>query len=253
VKALVLAAGYATRLYPLTETVAKPLLPVGGRPMLDWILERIRAVREVDAIHVVTNHKFAESFAAWADGKDVQVHDDGTLNEDDRLGAIGDIRFVLDAAAIDDDLLVIAGDNLLEFDLGGLVAFRRERGGSALAVHDVGSRELARKFGIVALDANERVVDFVEKPADPPSTLAATATYVFAREHVRLVRTYLHEGNPPDQPGNFVAWLQRREPVYGYLFDGEWRDIGDHEQLLAADNSLRERAGLPARDVYELD
>jgi len=122
-----------------------------------------------------------------------------------------------------------------------------------VAVLDVGDVELAKKYGIVAVDTDDRIIDFVEKPANPPSTLAATATYVYAREHARLVPTYLAEGNPPDQPGNYIAWLHRRAPVYAYRFAGGWYDIGDPAQLLAADNRMRERAGLPTRDTYSLD
>ena len=257
-KAILLAAGYATRLYPLTQTVAKPLLPVGGRPMVDWILDRVREVGEVDAVHVVTNSKFAAAFAAWADREPTEppvvVHDDGTASEHDRLGAIGDIRFVVDAARLDDDLLVIAGDNLFDFSLADYVAYWRGKGrASAVAVHDVGSTELARKYGIVAVDDDHRLTGFVEKPEDPPSTLAATATYIYHREHVPLLEEYLDAGNAPDQPGNFIGWLHSREPVYAYTFAGEWRDIGDRAQLLEADNRLRERAGLPVRTEYSLD
>jgi glucose-1-phosphate thymidylyltransferase len=257
-KAIVLAAGYATRLFPLTETVAKPLLPVGGRPMVDWILDRLREVDEVDEVHVVTNAKFAAAFEAWAANEPgephVVVHDDGTTSEHDRLGAIGDIRFVVDSAGLDDDLLVIAGDNLFDFSLADYVAFWRGKGrASAVAVHDVGSRELARKYGIVSVDGSARLTGFVEKPDDPPSTLAATATYIYHRAHVLLVGAYLEAGNPPDQPGNFIGWLYRHEPVYAYAFTGEWRDIGDRAQLLEADNSLRVRAGLPRRSEYSLD
>jgi glucose-1-phosphate thymidylyltransferase len=244
VKALILAAGYATRLSPLTDDLPKQLLPVGGRPIVDWIVEKIREAG-VDDIHLVTNGRFAAQFAAWADG--VTIHDDGTTSNETRLGAIGDIRFV----DLDDDLLVIAGDNLFDYDLGGFVEFWRARQpASAVAVYDVGDRELAKQYGIVDVDADDRIVAFVEKPADPPSTLAATATYLYPREHVRLVGTYLAEGNNPDQPGNFVAWLHRREPVYAYRFEGGWYDIGDRDQLLAADNRLRVREGLPERDSY---
>jgi len=122
--------------------------------------------------------------------------------------------------------------------------------GSAVAVYDVGDLELIKQYGVVALDDEERVIEFVEKPSEPPSTLAATATYLYHREHLPLVERYLAEGNPPDQPGNLVAWLYKREPVYGYTFTGGWYDIGNPQQLLEADNRLREREGLPTRAAY---
>jgi glucose-1-phosphate thymidylyltransferase len=250
-KVLILAAGYATRLRPLTNDVPKQLLPVGGRPMLDWILDKVREV-EPDAIHLVTNSRFARDFDDWAAGKEVRVHDDGTTSNEDRLGAIGDIRFVQGHAELDDDLLVIAGDNLFDFSLRDYCDWWRTKDGSAVAVYDVGDRELATQYGIVAVDDNERIVEFVEKPDEPPSTLAATATYLYRREHAQLVATYLAEGNAPDQPGNLIAWLYSRAPVYAYRFGGGWWDIGDHQQLLEADNRMRERAGLPVRVTYSL-
>jgi len=244
-KALILAAGYATRLRPLTDTIPKQLLPVGGRPMVDWILDRI-AETSADEIHLVTNARFAADFERWSADKDVRVHNDGTTSNDDRLGAIGDIQFV----GLDDDLLVVAGDNLFDFSLADYVDFWRAKGGSAVAVYDVGDRNLVRKYSAVVVDEDDRIVDFVEKPADPPTTLCATATYLYRREHAALVATYLHEGNPPDQPGNFVAWLHVRAPVYAYRFPGEWYDIGDHAQLLEADNRMRRRSGLSERTEY---
>jgi glucose-1-phosphate thymidylyltransferase len=254
VKAIVLAAGYATRLRPLTDRVAKELLPVGGRPMIDWILEALAAVSLLGDVHVVTNARKAADFERWAATRAVTIHDDGTTSNDDRLGAIGDIAFVLEQIGDEDDLLVIAGDNLFELDLADLVRFWSGRpGSSVLAVHDVGSLELARSFGVVELDADDRLVSFVEKPERPASTLAATATYLFSREHVPLLATYLAKGNPPDQPGRFVGWLHRREPVYGYRFDGAWFDIGSPEQLLEADNWLRRREQLPERAAYSVD
>jgi len=255
VNAVVLAAGYATRLRPLTDDVPKPLLPVGGRPMLDWILDRVRDVDEITGVHVVTNARYAPSFRRWADREGVAVLDDGTTSNDDRLGAIGDIQFAVDAAGLGgDDLLVIAGDNLFDFSLRDLAAWWRGKGeASALAVYDVRDPELAKQFGVVEVDEHERIVRFVEKPPEPPSTLAATATYLYHRAHVPLVATYLAEGNAPDQPGRLVAWLHTRRPVYGYQFEGEWYDVGSHEQLLEADNRLRARAGLPPRREYALD
>ncbi|MDP9303589.1 MAG: nucleotidyltransferase family protein [Actinomycetota bacterium] len=244
-KALILAAGYATRLRPLTDSIPKQLLPVGGRPMVDWILDRIGET-SADEVHLVTNARFAEFFEHWAEDKDVRIHNDGTTSNHDRLGAIGDIRFV----GLDDDLLVVAGDNLFDYSLADYEAYWGERDGSCIAVFDVGSPELAKKYGIVDVDDNDRVVGFVEKPEDPPTTLCATATYLYEREHLRLVEQYLEEGNPPDQPGNYIAWLHMREPVYAYRFDGQWYDIGDATQLLEADNRMRRLRGLPERAEY---
>jgi len=243
VKALILAAGYATRLSPLTDDRPKQLLPVGGRPIVDWIVDNIRRAG-IDDIRLVTNARFAPLFEEWSDG--VPILDDGTSTNETRLGAIGDIQF----ADLDDDALIVAGDNLFDYELSGFVEFWQSRGGSAVAVHDVGSKELAQKYGVIAVDADDRIVDFTEKPEEPASTLVATATYLYTRAHLRLVDTYLAEGNPRDQPGHLVAWLQSREPVYAYRFAGGWYDVGDLGQLLEADNRLRARLGLPLRASY---
>jgi glucose-1-phosphate thymidylyltransferase len=220
--------------------------------MLDWILDRIGELDDLDTVHVVTNGKFARDFERWAEGKRVQVHDDGTTSEHDRRGAIGDVQFVVErTGAGSDGLLVVAGDNLFDFSVADYVDFwRGKRDGSAVALHDVGSLELVKQYGVVDLDEDDRIRSFVEKPENPQSTLAATATYLYHPEHVPLVRKYADEGNSLDKPGEFIAWLCEREPVYGYRFAGEWMDIGDRDQLLQADNRLRERAGLPARDEY---
>jgi glucose-1-phosphate thymidylyltransferase len=244
-KALILAAGYATRLRPLTDSIPKQLLPVGGRPMVDWILDGIEGTT-ADEVHLVTNARFADDFERWAQDKDVRIHNDGTTSNEDRLGAIGDIRFV----GLDDDLLVVAGDNLFDYSLADYEAYWRERTGSCVAVLDVGDRELAKRYGIVEVDSDDRVVGFVEKPENPPTTLCATATYLYERDHLRLVERYLDEGNPTDQPGNYIAWLHKREPVYAYRFAGQWYDIGDAKQLVEADNRMRRRRGLPERSEY---
>ncbi|MGZ4291391.1 MAG: nucleotidyltransferase family protein [Gaiellaceae bacterium] len=250
-KAIILAAGYATRLRPLTDTWAKELLPVGGRPIIDRIVDNIATVSEVDEIHVVTNSRKAPAFLEWGRGHDVTIHDDGTSSNDDRLGAIGDMLFVVERAGLDDDLLVIAGDNLFDFRLADLVQYWQTKGvASAVAVRDVGSLELASHYGVVDLEPDGRMHSFVEKPADPVSSLAATATYVFHREHAGLIRPYLEGEHGSDQPGRFVGWLHRHQAVYGWVFQETWFDIGNHEQLLEADNRLRIAAGLRPREVY---
>jgi glucose-1-phosphate thymidylyltransferase len=255
VKAVILAAGYATRLQPLTDDLPKHLLPVGGRPMLDWVLDRVGEVHEVDALHLVTNSRFAAAFSLWGESHSVTVHDDGTTSNDDRLGAVGDLRLVIERAHLAGELLVLAGDNLFEFSLPRFVEWWRakRRPSSAVPLHDVGDLELATQYGIADTDAEDRIVRFVEKPRDPASTLASTLVYLLPPEHVSLVDTYLDEGQSPDNAGSFLGWLAQREPVYGYRFDGAWYDIGDLAQLLEADNRQRRLAGLPERASYSLD
>jgi glucose-1-phosphate thymidylyltransferase len=249
-RAIVLAAGYATRLRPLTDSIAKQLLPIGGRPMMDWISDKVEEL--TTDIHVVTNARFAGDFERWASGREgVTVHNDRTTSNDDRLGAIGDIAFVLERAGADDDLLVIAGDNLFDFSLVAFADFAREKGvASAVAVYDCADLELATHYGVVEVGEDDRVVSFEEKPSEPRSTLVATAAYMYHRAHVPLVERYLVEGNAPDQPGRLIAWLSAREPVYGYRLDGPWFDIGNAEQLLEADNRWRAKTGLPPRETY---
>jgi glucose-1-phosphate thymidylyltransferase len=233
------------------------LLPLAGQPMLDYLLDRVDEIADLDDVHLVTNARFADDFRAWAAQRSgrlpVEVWDDGTTSNDDRLGAIGDIRFTLEQARLgDDDLFVVAGDNLIGYDLRDYVRFWREHGGSAIALRHEPDAELIKQYGVVEVDETDRVVSFEEKPDEPRSSLAATAAYLYPREHVALVPRYLEEGNPPDAPGNFVAWLHSRAPVYGYRFTGDWVDIGNREQLLEADNLMRSRHGLPPRSEYSL-
>jgi glucose-1-phosphate thymidylyltransferase len=229
------------------------LLPLAGRPMLDYLLDKIREVDEIEEIHLVTNARFAKAFQDWAPA-DVSVHDDGTTSDEDRLGAIGDLALTITRAGLEGEaLLVVAGDNLIGYSLPDFVEFWREKDGSALALHEIEDRALLTSYGVVELDEDDRIVGFEEKPAEPRSNLAATAAYLYRADDVERIPEYLEEGNPPDAPGNLVAWLHTRAPVYGYRFRGEWFDIGDLGQLLEADNLLRQRAGLPGRAEYSLD
>ncbi len=255
-KVVLLAAGYATRLRPLTDDRPKHLLPVGGRPMLDWVLDRVHELDEVDGVHLVTNSRFAPHFAEWAATHDVTVHDDGTTSNDDRLGAVGDLKLVIDSASLaGEELLVLAGDNLFELSLPEFAAWSRAKPqpASAVPLHDVGDFELATHYGIATTDGDDRIVEFVEKPSEPASTLASTLIYLLPPEHVALIDAYLGEGQSPDNAGSFLGWLADREPVYGYPFVSGWHDIGSHSQLLEADNWLRREAGMPERSSYSLD
>jgi glucose-1-phosphate thymidylyltransferase len=255
VKAVLLAAGYGTRLRPLTDDRPKQLLPLGGRPMLDWVIDRVREVAEVDAIHLVTNSRFAPDFARWAEPHGVLVLDDGTTSNEDRIGAVGDLRLVIERAGLGGEELLVLGDDIFEFSLPAYVAWWRGRPqpASAAPLYDLGDLELATHYGIASVDDEDRIVRVVEKPSDPASTLAATLTYLLPAEHAALVDTYLEEGHNPDNAGSFLAWLSGRERVYGYRFEGRWYDIGNHGQLLEADNWLRGVAGLPERESYSLD
>jgi glucose-1-phosphate thymidylyltransferase len=254
VKAVLLAAGYGTRLSPLTDNRPKQLLPLGGRPMLDWVLDRIREVEEVDAIHLVTNSRFAPLFACWGESHGVFVYDDGTTSNEDRLGAVGDLRLVIERAELDDELLV-QGDDLFEFSVRDYVAWWRGKPqpASAAPLFDLGDLELATHYGVASVDDEDRIVRVVEKPSDPASTLAATLTYLMPAGHAARVGRYLEEGRNPDNAGSFLAWLAAHERVFGYRFEGHWYDIGNHAQLLDADNWLRSTAGLPEREAYSLD
>ena len=236
-KALILAAGYATRLFPLTLETPKHLLEVGGRPMVDWVLDRLGPLDGLDGIYLVTNGKFAPAFEAWAaqrPGPAVKVIDDGTTSEDDRLGAIGDIGLVLDSEEVDDDLIVVAGDNLFTGSIDGFVAEGRERERPVLAVHDVGDPELMSQYNTVETDEDGRITYFEEKPERARSTLAGIALYWYPRQVLPLIHTYLAETNNPDQPGRLVEWLYERTPVYVWQLPGAWYDIGTPEQLESA-------------------
>jgi glucose-1-phosphate thymidylyltransferase len=256
-KAIILAAGYATRLRPLTESVAKPLLPLAGRPMIEYLCDRIGEVDEIDSIHLVTNRKFSQSFEEWAAGyrgrQTVIVHDDGTKSAEERLGAIGDMYFVVGRAKLEgNDLLVVAGDNLVDFSLVDCVRFWHSKGEASVnALYDCHDPELVKQYSLVELDSQDRILSFIEKPENATGTLVGTATYVYHRNHVPLVGQYLKEGRPRDQPGNLVCWLCPRVPVYGFRADGIWLDIGNDAELLRADNLMRERTGLRRRDTYQ--
>jgi glucose-1-phosphate thymidylyltransferase len=235
VRALVLAAGYATRLYPLTLDRPKALLEVAAKPMLDHIYERLLPMG-IDGTIVVTNAKFAPQFEEWAAGKDeVSVVDDGTTSNDDRLGAIGDIGFVLDSLGIDEELVVVAGDNLFSEDISGLPEFGREVDAPVVAVHDVGDLSRMGEYNQIEVDADGKITFFEEKPSRPRTTLSGVALYYYPRDALTLIRQYLADGQNPDQPGRLVQWLYPRTPVYAWQLPGEWYDIGSAETLEEAD------------------
>jgi len=246
-KALILAAGYATRLYPLTLDKPKPLLKVGSKTITDRLTDNISRAKEIDHIYIVTNQKFSSHFEEWARtnprGIKASVINDRTLANETRLGAIGDMELVVRESGIKDDLLVLGGDNLFEFELGDFVAFGRRKKGAAVAVRDVGDPDEARKYGIVRVDNDEKVVEFAEKPAEPKSTLAAMCVYYFPKDTLGLLNVYLDKGLNKDAPGHYISWLSQNYRVYAYRVTGEWFDIGDKRLLELADEIYKRKDG----------
>lgn len=237
-KALILGAGYATRLGELTKNRPKPLLPVAGKPMIDHLFAQLDSIPAIDHAYVVTNARFAGHFTHWAEQRlgrlPVTVLDDGTTSDENKLGAVGDILFSVQQAGIVEDLFVGAGDNLFEFDLRPFFASFR-RNGSTIGLYDVGRLDLMPQYSEVQLDANQRITSMVEKPKNPRSTFMATALYAYQSEHLPLLQRYQDQGGNMDSPGHFPAWLHRQVPVYGYVFHGRWFDIGTPAQYREAD------------------
>ncbi|MBQ7265250.1 MAG: nucleotidyltransferase family protein [Firmicutes bacterium] len=234
-KAIILVAGYATRLYPLTKTTPKPLLEVGGKPIINYILDEINTLDDVDEVFVTSNHKFAEHFKKWAETveskKPVKVIDDGTTNEDNRRGAIGDIQYTIEQGNIDDDVVIIAGDNLFTYKLKENEEYFKEKQADCVCVKTIEDREELKQLGVVSLDENGKVISLEEKPQEPKSDKAAFATYMYTKETVKLFKKYLDEGNKPDAPGYFLQWLHTRKPVYGWTMTGECYDVGTLKAL----------------------
>ena len=235
-KAVLLCAGYATRLYPLTEHTPKCLLEIGGKAILEHILEKVFAVPEVDEAILVTNHKFFAQFEEWKQDKPwkISVLDDGTNSNDDRLGSLGDLQFALDTAHIKEDCFVIASDNLFAFSLAEMVDMHKQRKAAVVALYDVKDLELAKLYGVVKLDAHGKIIDFQEKPAHPLSTLSSTGVYLYPRETLAKLKTFLALEGKHDKAGDLLHWLHTREPVYGWVTTEMWYDIGSIEQLEGA-------------------
>lgn len=244
--AIILAAGYGTRLYPLTLNKPKALLEVDGKSILDRLVSKIDSIKECKEIIIVTNEKFHKNFETWAKSASysprIEVINDGTKANEARLGAIGDINLVLKKKDIKEDLLITASDNLFEFDLGEFVGFGREKKPfNSIALFDVGDKILARKYGICSLDKDLRVIDFEEKPKSPKSTLAATALYFIPKEKIAKIFEYMKIDLPKDAPGNLMKWLAKTDKLFGYRSSGAWYDIGDKESLKKADEELRKK------------
>ena len=237
--AIVLAGGYATRLWPITKDRPKMLLPIGETTVIGTVLESIERDERIDDVYVSTNEKFIgafETYLAESAFEKPRLSVEETTAEPEKLGVVGALAQLIEREEIDDDVLIIGGDNLISFDVSEFVdAFEATRGPTpTLAAYDVGSYDLASSYGLIELDANGEVVDFQEKPDDPNSTLVSIACYALPAAALSLFETYLEGGNNPDEPGWFIQWLQDRETVRAFTFEEAWFDIGTPESYLDA-------------------
>jgi glucose-1-phosphate thymidylyltransferase len=238
VKLIVLAAGYATRLYPLTLDQPKPLLPVAGKPMMEHVLDNLMSIDEIDEIYIVTNAKFVTHFGAWADEyktgnkvRPITIINDGSTDDSNKLGAIGDLNLVIEQANIDDDIIVVGGDNLFSESLVAFGNSCRELNAPVTGVYDVGDLNEIRKYNAIEIDNEDRITFFEEKPEQPKSTLTGIALYYYPKPVVALIKQYISEGHNPDQPGRLVQWLYPQMSFYVWRVPGIWFDVGSKETL----------------------
>lgn len=244
-KALVLAAGYGTRLYAITKDTPKPLLEVAGKTLINHLLESIRGFKDIDEVFVVTNAKFFETFQKWAAANKgfsfrLTVVNDGTTSPENRLGSVGDIEFAIRTERIKDDLLILGGDNLFDYSLVGYMAFaKKNKPQATIGLYDIGNLAEANKFGVVAMDARGKVTSFEEKPEKPKSSLIAMCCYFLPKETLGSVTEYLKETQKADKAGDYIRWLAEKKTVYGFKFDGRWYDIGSVESYKEAQEKFR--------------
>ena len=230
-KCLILAAGYATRLYPLTENFPKPLLPVQEKTILDWLIDDMDTLGMIDEYIVISNHKFAHHFDAWAKTKNqkVTVVDDGTSSNETRLGAVKDIQFAIDKLALDDDMLVIAGDNLLDFSLTEFIKYSKAKNASTIMrYYEPDARKLL-KCGIVTVDGDDLVLEMTEKSPTPATNWCCPPFYFYTKEDARLVKEGIDSGCGTDAPGSYIAWLCHKTRVHALEMPGKRYDIGNLE------------------------
>lgn len=237
-KAIILAAGYATRLYPYTKDLSKALLPIAGKPVIEYTIQKITVCRDIEKIYIVTNNKFFEQFSSWLAEYQEQPHaitipeieviNDGTNSNRERLGSIGDLWLAIESKELDDDLMVICSDKMFEFSLADFVDFFKDRRAAVNTCCDVGDIELLRnKHGCVVVNERGRIVEFQEKPSHPKSTIESIAFYIFPGSTIPLIKQYLSEDNNKDAPGFLAQWLSQKESMYAFLFTEECYDIGN--------------------------
>lgn len=245
-RVIVLAAGYAVRLRPLTENTSKSLLEINGKKIIDRILEKVLSLDAARPVLVVTNARFYRQFKEWSKdsfcGKTALIINDGTITNETRLGAVKDMDLAITEGKIDDDLLVVAGDNLFDFDIRDFISFAKGHSdGVSIALYDIKDKKSASSFGVVEIDDRNKVVDFEEKPQSPKATLVSTGIYYFPKKRVSSISEYINKGGSLDAPGHYISWLSKNGNVYGFGFTEDWYDIGNIESYKKADKEYTEK------------
>jgi len=244
-KAIILAAGYATRLYPLTLNQPKALLPIAGKPIIDYIVDQIETIDVIDELIVISNEKFFPHFSQWSNKResrlDITILNDKTTDDSNKLGAVGDIQFAIDELKIDDEILVMAGDNIFTFALKDFYDEYKAKDTDMILVKEINEIEELRRMANVSLDADGKVTDMEEKPQNPKSNIAAFASYIYKKDTVKMIKQYLDEGNNPDAPGFFPSWLYKQKAVHAYKFEGECYDIGTPKSYKEVDEIFSQK------------
>ena len=232
-KCILLCAGYATRMYPLTENFPKPLLDIKGKALIDYLIEDLESNNLIDEYIIVSNHKFINNFNYWKDNNKyknkISLLDDGSTNNDNRLGAVKDIWFAIEKANINDDILVLAGDNLLDFSLKGFIEFSKEKNSNAVMRYYESELARLQRTGVAVIDSNDKILEMKEKPSDPKSNWAIPPFYIFKKEYLKEIKNGIDSGCKTDAPGGFIEWFSNRNDVYAYLMPGKRIDIGNLE------------------------
>lgn len=228
---IILAAGYATRLYPLTENFPKPLLKVGDKTILDHLTDDIASGGNVSEFVVISNHKFVSHFEQWAQTKSykVTVVDDGTTSNENRLGAVCDIKFAIDALGLNDDMLIIAGDNVLDFSLNKFVDYALDKNASCVMRYYEQDANKLKKSGVLSVTDNDNVTDMAEKPQNPASNWCCPPFYFYTKNDISLIGDAIKSGCNTDAPGSFVSWICKKVQVYAFEMPGSRYDIGNLE------------------------
>lgn len=230
-KCIILAAGYATRLYPLTENFPKPLLKINDKPIIEWLMDDVSD--RIEEFIIVTNHKFADIFEDWKKerinkrNEKITIINDGTLDNEHRLGAVKDLELALNSCEKDDSYLVMAGDNLLDFDLSSFIDFSIKKNTSCVMCHEENDLKKKQKTAIITVDEDDKILTYEEKPKEPKGNLAVPPFYAYRHEDIVRIEEALNGGCGHDAPGSFAAWLSRQTPMHAYKMPGKRYDIGD--------------------------